>query len=93
VFWNESRPEALARFGTPIETGRDRDVAAWTRHLEDELTRTMDALARESATRDPALFRPLVRGGAGVGGIYDLWRRLRAWSRGRRFDASHGGRE
>ena len=93
VFWNESRPEALARFGTPIETGRGRDVAEWTRHLEAELTATMDALSAESAARDPALFVPLVRGGAGVGGIYDLWRRLRSWGRGHRFDPSHGGRE
>ena len=93
TFWNESRAEALARFGDPIETGRDRSVAEWTTHLETELTRTMDALAAESAERTPALFHPLVRGGSGVGGIYDLWRRARAWVAGRRFDASHEGHE
>ncbi len=93
TFWNESRPEALARFGEPIETGRERSVGEWTAHLEAELTRTMDVLAAESALRNPALFHPLVRGGAGVGGIYDLWRRLRAWAGGRRFDASHEGLE
>ena len=49
----------------------------------------MDILAQESMTRDPALFRPLLRGVAGIGGIYDLWRRARAWSSGRRFDAAH----
>ena len=92
-FWNESRPEALARFGDPIDTGRDRTTAEWTRHLEAELARTMDALTLESTLRNPALFRPLVRGGAGVGGIYDLWRRLRAWSAGQRFDPSHEGQE
>ncbi len=92
-FWNESRPEALARFGAPIATGRGRSTAEWTTHLEAELARTMDALVAESAQRDPAAFTPLVRGGAGVGGIYDLWRRLRAWAAGRRFDASHEGRE
>ena len=27
-FWNESRPEALARFGDPIETGRQRSVGS-----------------------------------------------------------------
>jgi hypothetical protein len=43
-------------------------------------------------TRDPALFRFLLRGGAGVGGIYDLWRRLRSWAGGQRFDAAHGPR-
>ena len=92
-FWNESRPEALARFGHPIETGRSRTTAEWTGHLEAELGRTMDALAAESAQRDPALFHALVRGGAGIGGIYDLWRRMRAWAAGHRFDASHEGRE
>ena len=88
-FWNESRPEVLVRFGDPIETGRDRTVADWTAHLEVELTRTMDALALESMERNPALFHPLVRGGTGVGGIYDLWRRARAWAGGERFDPSH----
>ena len=88
-FWNESRPEALARFGTPIDTGWDRSAAEWTAHLAAALTSTMDALEAESVTRKPALFLPLVRGGAGVGGIYDLMRRGRAWMSGRRFDPSH----
>lgn len=93
TFWNESRPEALARFGPPIEGGARRGVAEWNALLEGELTRTMDALAAESLARDPALFRPLVRGRAGVGGIYDLYRRARAAAAGRRFDPSHEGRE
>jgi 1-acyl-sn-glycerol-3-phosphate acyltransferase len=92
-FWNESRPEALARFGEPIATGRERSTAEWTTHLEAELARTMDALAAESAARNPALFRTLVRGGAGIGGVYDVWRRLRAWAAGHRFDPSHEGSE
>ena len=53
----------------------------------------MDSLAAESAERDPSLFQPLLRGGAGVGGIYDLSRRLRAWASGRRFDPSHEQRD
>ena len=88
-FWNESRPEALARFGPPIEGGRDRSAPEWTSHLSAALTRTMDELEAESVTRNPALFMPLVRGGTGVGGIYDLSRRGRAWMSGRRFDPSH----
>lgn len=93
TFWNESRPEVLVRFGEPIPTGRDRSVADWTTHLEAELTRCMDALEADSTARNPALFTPLLRGGAGVGGIYDAWRRVRAWGAGQRFDASHEGRE
>ena len=89
TFWNESKPEILIRFGDPIPTGGDRSVAEWTAHLEGELARTMDVLATEGATRDPALFTPLLRGRSGVGGIYDLWRRARAWSGGQRFDPAH----
>ena len=97
IFWNESKPEALVRFGDPIETGagtgRGRSVAEWTAHLEAELTRTMDALAAESMQRDPCLFQPVLRGAAGVGGAYDLYRRARALAGGRRFDPSHGSQD
>ncbi len=61
------------------------------RRLETALAETMDALAAESVTRNPALFTPLLRGGAGVGGVYDAWRWLRATAAGRRFDPSHEG--
>jgi 1-acyl-sn-glycerol-3-phosphate acyltransferase len=91
-FWNESRPEALTRFGPALAfTDRD-DPAAITDRLAAALTETMDALAGESMTRDPTLFRPLLQGTTGVGGLYDLWRRLRSWAGGRRFDAAHGRR-
>jgi 1-acyl-sn-glycerol-3-phosphate acyltransferase len=91
-FWNETRPEALARFGAPMIFVDRRDPAEINAVLAAALADTMDALAAESMTRDPALFRPLLRGEAGVGGIYDLWRRLRSWASGRRFDAAHGQR-
>jgi len=90
TFWNESRPEALIRFGAPIEGGNHRDISDWTAHLTAELARTMDGLAAESMTRDAALFQPVLGGKSGVGGIYDLWRRARSWSKGSRFDPSHG---
>ena len=91
TFWNESRPEALLRFGAPLETSLEGSAAQWTERLEQSLAGTMDALAAESLTRNPALFEPLLRGEAGVGGLYDSWRWLRSASRGRRFDASHEG--
>ena len=92
TFWNESRPEALARFGTPVSVPPDANVAETTSLLADELMRTMDALRAASTARDPARFRTLVRGGAGVGGIYDLYRRSRAAVTGKRFDPTHEGR-
>ncbi len=90
-FWNESQPEALLRFGDPLPHA-DGSIVDWTERLEAALAATMDALAAESMTRDPALFQPLVRGGAGVGGIYDSWRWLRATAAGREFDGSHEGK-
>jgi 1-acyl-sn-glycerol-3-phosphate acyltransferase len=91
-FWNESRPEALARFGPAIVPGAASDPSEITAQLTAALTETMDALATESMARDPALFQLILRGGAGVGGIYDLWHRLRAWGAGRRFDPAHSRR-
>lgn len=92
AFWNEAKPEALARFGSPIMAGRGRSVAECTGLLEFELERTMDALAAESQGRDAGAFQPLVRGGAGLGPIYNTYRRLRALMTGQTLDISHGGR-
>lgn len=91
AFWNERKPEALVRFGVPVEAdeARGRSVADWTTRLEQRLTETMDALSLDAISRDPALFRRLLRGRAGVGGIYDLWRRLVAWVRLRRPRLAH----
>jgi hypothetical protein len=61
----------------------------WTTLIEQSLTRALDALNEEAMSRDPARFTDLVTGKTGVGGIYDFWRRLKMWVRGRKFDASH----
>ena len=90
-FWNESRPEALLRFGAPVEAAalRGRPAREGTRVLEGALELTMDELARDAVARDAAPFRTLLEGGAGVGGVYDLWRRTRALVSGRSFDPAH----
>ncbi len=92
-FWNEGKPEALARFGAPITAGRERSVAEWTGLLEDELTQTVDALAADSLRRDARAFKRVMRGSAAVGPIYSLYRRVRSVLTGRVVDVSHGGRE
>ncbi|MDX1502397.1 MAG: lysophospholipid acyltransferase family protein [Thermoanaerobaculia bacterium] len=94
-FWNERRPEALVRLGPPIEIepGEGRTVEEWTTTLEEALAATMDILAEEAQTRDPGRFETLVAGKKGVGGVYDLGRRLRALIRGERFRAGHGEEE
>jgi 1-acyl-sn-glycerol-3-phosphate acyltransferase len=94
-FWTERKPEALLRFGAPMAS---EQLAAMppdqaTRALERELEDTMDGLAAEAAARDPAAFETLLSGTVGVGGVYDLWRRARAWARGERFRPEHGGAE
>ena len=88
-FWNESKPEALLRFGPPVRPIEGASVAHWQTALEAGLTETMDDLAAESATRNPAKFMQLFGGTAGVGGIYDVWRRARAAAGGSSFNAEH----
>ena len=92
AFWNESRPEVLMRFGEPLQSDREGSVADWNTRLEHALTQAMDELAAETVTRNAALFQPLVKGGAGIGGVYDIYRRARALAQGRRFDPSHEGK-
>jgi len=90
-FWTERTPEALARFGPPVDLGQDGDTAPDALHtrLERALEATMNALARDAIAKDPAVFNTLLSGTSGVGGIYGLWSRLRALAAGRRFDPDH----
>lgn len=91
-FWSERFPEALAAFGPAmrIEDSPGRDAAAWHRVLESALEATQDRLALAAIDRDPDPFTVVARGRVGVGGVYDLGRRIAAWTRGERFEAAHG---
>jgi hypothetical protein len=75
AFWNERRPELLVRCGklySPIHgVGAPHHAL-----LEQALTHSMDRLAEESISRDPALFTTLLEGGAGINPVYDAIRRL-----------------
>jgi hypothetical protein len=53
----------------------------------------MERLAEDAIARDPSRFVTLHQGREGMGGIYELWRRLRAALRGERFDARHDSRQ
>jgi len=92
-FWTERFPEALAAFGPAlsIADAPGRSAEEWEAVLATALETTQDRLAAAARRRDPAAFRTLLSGRVGVGGVYDLARRARAWLRGERFDASHGG--
>lgn len=86
-FWSESKPEALARFGPPLSGAGDPGL--WSERMAEALTETLDALASDAQSREPARFQALVTGSAGVGGVYDLWRAARARWRGEAFDPRH----
>lgn len=94
-FWTERKAEMLCAFGAPIE-GRtleamDRDARAVA--LSEALAATMDRLAGDAIARDPARFETLLRGREGMGGIFQLWRRIVAAARGQRYDPRHDPRE
>lgn len=93
-FWEERFPEALARFGEEVTTG-DADLGAgdWTPILESHLESALESLATESLSREAARFEVLLGGTAGVGGMYDTWRRLKARFTGERFRPEHGDEE
>ncbi len=90
-FWNDRLPEALVRFGSPIEiqNAPGTSPGSWTTRLESALEETQDLLAERARLRDPDQFVTLLGGKAGVGGIYDSWRRLKARLRGRTFRPDH----
>ncbi|MFP5286270.1 MAG: lysophospholipid acyltransferase family protein [Thermoanaerobaculia bacterium] len=90
-FWEERFPEALARFGRAVTVEETSMRASdWTAVLGAWLESAQDELTAEALERDPARFELLLGGRAGVGGTYDLWRRLEARLRGERFEAAHG---
>jgi 1-acyl-sn-glycerol-3-phosphate acyltransferase len=94
-FWQERTPEALARFGAPLVINREdeRSPEEWTALLSQRLEATQDALARDACQRNHAAFTVVLRGASGVGGVYDLWRRVRARVRGTAFRPQHGTQE
>ena len=100
-FWEERFPEALLRFGEPVDIAqevarrrrrgeKEPSPREWDALLAARLEAAQDALAKAALERDPGAFETMVGGRAGVGGVYDLWRRLRARLRGERFEREHG---
>lgn len=94
TFWHERLPEILLHFGQPLEahasSAHHREPEEWTRLLENRLDSAMQALSVEAQRRQPDAFLPLLKGSAGVGFMYDSWRRVRSLLQGRRFDPKHG---
>lgn len=94
VFWEERLPEILVRFGEAVEVGGKQsnpgNARFWTLEFEQRLCATQDALAAEAKGRHAKDFQIVLRGGAGQGGVYDLWKWLRTRLNGERFRKEHG---
>lgn len=93
AFWEERGAEGFLAFGRAM---RGHELLALPRQarrarLEADLTLVVNRLSGTVMTRDPARFETVLAGRAGVGGIYDAWRRVTAALGGRRFDPSHRG--
>ncbi len=92
AFREERFAEILVRFGEPVTTVDDlgRDVDAWNNRLEAAMIRTQEALAEQVIRRRADDFEVLLTGRVGIGGFYDLGRRLRAAWRRETFRSQHG---
>lgn len=93
VFWEERLPEILVRFGGAYETDSEEmklGPEVMTEFFAGRLAEAQDHLAVEARQRRPERFCCLLRGRAGVGGVYDRWRSLQAKWRGESFQPEHG---
>ena len=88
VVLNRDHPDAVL---IGLEQGGVLQAPGVRAALATALAATQDRLAAAAIARDPAAFTTLLSGRVGVGIAYDTLRRLRAWCRGKRFDAAHGG--
>ena len=91
AFWDERGPEAFCAFGVPLSASELLALPRSERlaRLESALTGILDTLSADVIQRDPARFVSLLDGRRGIGGVYDLWRRLQAWKKGDVFDPAH----
>ena len=92
VYWDERLPEILVNPGIPIRNndGGRSSAPEWSAILTSGLATAQDELAALAIARDPQKFEAILDGSAGIGLFYDMWRRIRAGSRGEEYQAEHG---
>ncbi len=92
TYWNERLPEILVNCGEPIKIsdGDNYETAQWSESLTMALSTAQQELALLAVTRDASHFEPILEGAAGVGAMYDLWRRMRSGMQGRSYEPEHG---
>ncbi len=80
VFWDERTPEVLLQFGEPVVVEAGERTETLEARLVAALERTMEEMQGRAMSRDARQFeRVLLRGRAGVGGIYGLGKRVASW--------------
>ena len=89
AFWNERLPEALLRFGDPVQVAPGETADSVQTRLVDALASTMDQLREMAMERDARAFTTLSQGRLGVGGFYALGGRLKAMLFRRPYQAEH----
>jgi 1-acyl-sn-glycerol-3-phosphate acyltransferase len=77
TFWDERLPETLLRFGKAVHIVEEMSTDAASERLESALVGTMEELKCAAMARDASVFRVLLRGGRGTGGVYGIGR----WAR------------
>jgi 1-acyl-sn-glycerol-3-phosphate acyltransferase len=92
VYWNERLPEVLVNIGEPLEIadGAMEDARTWTNLHGYAMAATLDELAMLAMERDPAAFETVLEGSGGIGGIYELWKRLVCALTGKPYFHDHG---
>jgi 1-acyl-sn-glycerol-3-phosphate acyltransferase len=93
VFWGERLPEVLINVGEPLEIadGSMEDARTWTNLLSYAMAATLDELAMLAMERDSDAFQTVVMGASGIGGIYEMWKRLTCAVTGKPYHHDHGG--
>lgn len=89
TFWDERKPEVLLLFGDAVAAAAEPKESV-DAILTAALAKLMGQLETKALARDPTAFeRTLARGTVGTGGVYALWQRLRALTRGQTYRAEH----
>jgi 1-acyl-sn-glycerol-3-phosphate acyltransferase len=92
VYWNERLPEILVNIGESLEIGDGtmEDARTWTNLLSYAMSATLDELTMLAVDRESKAFETILAGGAGIGGIYEMWKRLTSAVTGRPYYPDHG---
>ncbi len=91
VFWDERTPEALLLIGDPVHVTAGETTDALEERLKRALETVMAGMQERAISRDAQQFEQvLLRGRVGVGGVYGMGKRARAWLTRTPYRPEHG---